>query len=153
MKNRMKHRTLYAVLLSALALSAQAQTKAVDPWVRATVPQQKATGLFVQLTSTKGGQLVSASSPLAATVEIHEMRMDDGVMRMREVPALPLPAGQAVALKPGGYHLMLMGLKQQAKPGDTVPVTLVIEGADKQRETLQIQAPVRPLNANAAMSH
>ena len=145
-------KSLTASLLMTLAVStAFAQTTATDPWVRGTVAQQKASGLFVQLTSARGGRLVSASSPLASSVEIHEMAMDGNVMTMRALPdGLALPAGKAVALKPGGVHIMLMGLKQALKAGDTVPVTLVIEGADKKRETLEIKAPVRALGAAAA---
>ena len=132
------------------ASTAFAQTTATDPWVRGTVAQQKASGLFVQLTSAQGGRLVSASSPLASSVEIHEMAMDGNVMTMRALPeGLLLPAGKPVALKPGGVHLMLMGLKQALKAGDTVPVILVIEGADKKRESLEIKAPVRALGAAA----
>ena len=94
--------------------------------------------------------MVSASSPLASSVEIHEMAMDGNVMTMRALPeGLLLPAGKPVALKPGGVHLMLMGLKQALKAGDTVPVILVIEGADKKRESLEIKAPVRALGAAA----
>ncbi len=131
-----------------------AQTTVADPWVRGTVAQQKATGLFAQITSAKGGRLVSATSPVAGVVEIHEMAMDGNVMKMRALPSgLELPAGKAVELKPGGYHVMLLDLKQQMKAGDTVPVTLVFEGADKKRETVEIQAPVRALNATAAPMH
>ncbi len=138
-----------ALILSLLAFGAQAQTTATDPWVRGTVATQKATGLFVQLTSAQGGKLVAGSSPVAGRVEIHEMAVVDGVMRMREISALELPAGKAVALKPGGYHLMLMDIKQPMKAGETVPVSLIIEGADKKRETLEIKAPVRALGAAA----
>lgn len=130
---------LYGLSMGA----AQAQTVATEPWVRATVSGQKATGLFVELKSPTAARLVGGSSPVAATVEVHEMRMDGGVMRMRAVDALPLPAGQAVALKPGGYHVMLMGLKDSVKPGDTVPVTLRIERDGGKVETLEIQAPAR----------
>src|SRR5574343_517570 len=126
-----------ALLISALflstALAAQAQAPAVkvdDPWVRATVPAQKATGAFMQLTAAKGAKVVAASSPVADMVEIHEMKMEDGVMKMRAVDALAMPAGQAVALKPGSYHVMLMGLKGAISAGDTVPLTLTIEGED-----------------------
>lgn len=134
--------------------AAQAQTTVADPWVRGTVAQQRATGLFAQITSAKGGRFVSASSPVAGVVEIHEMAMDGNVMKMRALPnGLELPAGKAVDLKPGGYHVMLLDLKQQMKAGDTVPVTLVFEGADKKRETVEIQAPVRALNATAAPMH
>lgn len=144
-------KALTASILLALASSAAfAQTTAADPWVRGTVAQQKATGLFVQLTSAQGGRLVSASSPMASSVEIHEMAMDGNVMTMRALPdGLALPPGKAVALKPGGYHIMLMGLKQALKTGDSVPVTLVIESADKKRETLEIKAPVRALGTAA----
>lgn len=144
----MKTLATASLLLTIAASSAFAQTTATDAWVRGTVAQQKASGLFVQLTSAQGGRLVSASSPLAGSVEIHDMAMDGNVMTMRALPdGLVLPAGKPVALKPGGQHLMLMGLKQALKAGDTVPVTLVIEFADKKRETLEIKAPVRALGA------
>ena len=141
------------LLLALSSASALAQTAAVDPWVRGTVAQQKATGAFVQLTSKQGGRLVSASSPAAGLVEIHEMAMDGDVMKMRAVSGLDLPAGKAVALKPGGFHIMLFDLKRALKAGDTVPLTLVIEGADKQRETLEIKARVRALGAAAEPKH
>lgn len=133
------------LLASALltALVAHAQVKVDDPWVRATVAPQKATGAFMQLTSTKAAKVVAASSPVAEMVEIHEMKMDDGVMKMRAVDALALPAGQAVALKPGSYHVMLMGLKAPIKAGETVPLTLTVEGEDKQRTTVEIKAEAR----------
>lgn len=142
--------TLHSLALAALLLTgswaAHAQTAVKDPWVRGTVAQQKATGMFAQITSPAGGKLVSASSPVAGIVEIHEMAMDGNIMKMRALPnGLDLPAGKAVELKPGGYHVMLMDLKKELKAGDTVPVTLVIEGADKKRETLEIKAPVRAL--------
>ncbi|MFG6431747.1 copper chaperone PCu(A)C [Roseateles sp. LYH14W] len=133
------------LLASALLVSfaAQAQVKVDDPWVRATVAPQKATGAFMQLTSPKAVKVVAASSPVAAMVEIHEMKMDDGVMKMRAVDALPLPAGQAVALKPGGYHVMLMGLKGQIKAGDAVPLTLTVEGEDGKRTAVEVKAQAR----------
>jgi copper(I)-binding protein len=139
------------IALAALSLSllvagapAAAQTTVKDAWVRGTVPQQMATGLFAQITSAQGGRLISAASPVAGVVEVHEMTMDGNVMKMRALPnGLVLPAGKAVELKPGGYHVMLMDLKQPLKAGDTVPLTLVIEGADGKRETLQLQAPVK----------
>ena len=138
-----------ALGLTLVAATAQAQTTVRDPWVRGTVAQQKATGMFAQITSTAGGKLVSASSPVAGVVEIHEMSMDNNVMKMRAVPALDLPAGKAVELKPGGYHVMLLDLKQQLKAGDTVAVTLVVEGKDGKKETVEVKAPVKALNAAA----
>ena len=114
-------------LAMTVSLAAQAQVTVKDAWVRATVPQQKATGAFMQLQSAQDAKLLSAQSPVAGVVEVHEMAMDGGVMKMRAVPSLALPAGKAVDLKPGGYHVMLMDLKAQVKDGDTVPVTLVVE--------------------------
>ncbi len=140
---------LAAASMAILASTANAQVTVKDAWVRATVPQQQATGAFMQLNAAKDSRLVSASSPLTPVVEVHEMAMQDNIMRMRQIPAVELPAGKAVDLKPGGYHVMLMDLKQQVKEGDTVPITLVFEGKDGKRESLEIKAPVRALNAAA----
>ena len=133
--------------LALASMSAFGQTAVKDAWVRGTVAQQKATGMFARITSTAGGKLVSASSPVANVVEIHEMAMEGDVMKMRAIPGLDLPAGKAVDLKPGGYHVMLIDLKQQLKPGDMVPVTLVIEGKDGKRERVEVKAPVKELAA------
>jgi len=140
-------------LAALLAFAAQAQTSVKEPWVRGTVAQQKATGMFAQITSSTGGKLVSASSPVAGVVEIHEMTMDGNVMKMRAVAGLELPAGKPVELKPGGYHLMLMDLKKELKPGEMVPVTLVVEGADKKRETIEVKVTVKPLGGKDEHKH
>lgn len=134
-------------LLMLAALPALAQVTVGEPWVRATVAAQKATGAFMTLTSTQGARLVGVSSPAAGVVEVHEMKMVDDVMRMREVTALDLPAGKTVTLSPGGYHLMLLDLKQPLKEGATVPLTLEVEDARKVRSKVQVEAPVRPLNS------
>jgi copper(I)-binding protein len=144
----MKRITLTLAAL-VLAATAQAQVSVKDAWVRATVPQQKATGAFMQLVSAKDAKLVEAKSPVAGVVEIHEMAMVDQVMKMRAVPGLELPAGKMVELKPGGYHVMLLDLKGQVKDGDMVPLTLVVEGRDGKRQTLELKVPARPLNAAA----
>lgn len=142
-----------SMVLASLTAPALAQVEVKDPWVRATVPQQTATGAFMQLRSNKGARLVAAKSPLANTVEIHEMKLVDNVMKMRAVPGVDLPPGQTVELKPGGYHIMLLELKQQMKEGDSVPLTLVVEGADKKRESIEVRAVVRPLTAQPAGHH
>lgn len=140
-----------AVLLAA-NVGAQAQTTVKDAWVRGTVPAQKATGAFMQITSANGGKLVSAASPVAGVVEIHEMKMEGSVMKMAALPAgLELPAGKTVELKPGGYHVMLMELKQTLSGGE-VPLSLVVEGKDGKKETLNLSVPVRALGAPAAAS-
>ena len=135
---------------ATLSSAAMAQVTAKDPWVRATVTQQKATGMFVQLTSTSDARLIGAGSPAAGVVEIHEMVMDGSVMKMRAVNGLDLPAGKMVELKPGGYHIMLMDLKQPVKEGDIVEVTLMVEGKDKKREILNLKAPAKPLASKPA---
>jgi len=148
-------KTLRFTLLAAMAFAsaaASAQTTVKDAWVRSTVAPQKATGAFMQITSAQGGKLVSAQSPLAGVTEVHEMAMDGNVMKMRAVPALELPAGKAVDLKPGGYHVMLMDLKQPLKEGESVPLTLVVEGKDGKRETLELKVPVKAMGADKPMS-
>lgn len=150
----MKRITLtLAALVTAAA--AHAQVDVQHAWVRATVAHQKATGAFMQLTATSDARLVGASSPVAGIVEIHEMAMVQDVMKMRAVSGLDLPAGKTVELKPGGYHVMLLDLKGQVKDGDIVPLTLVVEDRDGKRQSIELKAAARPLNAAAssAMGH
>ena len=141
---------LFAALAGALALPAHAQVVVANPWVRGTVAGQKATGAFMELKSPTDTALVSASSPLAGIVEVHEMKMDGGVMRMNAVNRLDVPAGKAVEMKPGGYHVMLMDLKQALKEGETVPISLTFEDKAGKRQTVEVKAPVRALAAGAA---
>ena len=144
-----------AAVLALSAASAWAQTtvKVEDAWVRGTVASQKATGAFMRLTPAANARLVAAQSPVAGVVEIHEMAMENQVMKMRQIPGLDLAAGRTVELKPGGYHVMLMDLRQQVKVGDEVPLRLVIERRDGSRESVDVVAPARPLNARMQMKH
>jgi copper(I)-binding protein len=151
MNHTIRVAALSAFVSAAFVLPAQAQVTVKDPWVRATVSAQKATGAFMQITSAQDARLVEARSPVAGVVEVHEMVMEKDVMKMRAVKGLDLPAGKTVELKPGGYHVMLMDLKEQMKEGATVPVTLVIEGKDKKRSTVEIKAPVKPLTSSGNM--
>ncbi|WP_426114815.1 copper chaperone PCu(A)C [Massilia sp. PWRC2] len=138
---------LSALSAALLASAVHAQVVITAPWVRATVPQQKATSAFMQLHSPTNSRLVGATSAVAAIVEIHEMAIDHDVMRMRQVSGVDLPAGKAVALQPGGYHVMLIDLKQQVKSGETVPLTLVFQDGAGKRSTVEVKAAVRALNA------
>ncbi len=142
-----------ASLIAFVSASALAQVTVKDPWVRATVAQQKATGAFMQLTASAPARLVEAHSPVAGVVEIHEMSMANNVMRMRAIPGLELPAGRTVELKPGGYHVMLMDLKSPIAEGQEVPLTLVFEHADRKRESVVVKAPVRGLGEAADHHH
>ncbi len=146
-------KTCLAGLLLAFSGAGLAQVQVANPWVRATVAQQKTTGAFMSITAAKGGRLLEARTPVAGVVEIHEMKMENNVMRMRAVEGLELPAGKAVELKPGGYHVMMMELRQQMKEGETVPITLIVEGPDKKRETVEVKAVVRALTAGASKGH
>lgn len=145
----MKKNFVVLALLGAILSPAFAQTTVTDAWVRGTVPGQKATGAFMQIVSERGGRLVQAESPVAGVVEIHEMKMEGNVMKMRAIPGLDLPAGETVTLRPGGYHVMLMGLKRPVQEGETLPITLVVEGSDGKRESLELSVPVRALTAAA----
>ena len=149
----MKKAVITALGLAAFSLSAMADVAVKDAWVRGTTPAQKATGAFMEITSSDAAALLSAASPAAGVVEIHTMKMEDGVMKMRQIPKLDLPAGKGIKLQPGGNHVMLMDLKQQLKKGDVVPITLKIEGKDKQVQTLEIKAEVRDLAQPATMDH
>lgn len=138
----MKIPTLAAALL--LATPAWAQTPSVTveaAWARATSASQKVGGVFLTLTDTGApDRLVSVSSPIADTVELHETVSEAGVMKMRPVPALPLEPGKPVALKPGGYHLMVLGLHRQLTPGATFPVTLTFEKSPPVTATVTVGA-------------
>ncbi len=134
---------LLAIALGTLATSAWGQVAVTNAWVRATVPGQHATGMFGTFTAKQDSTLVSASSPVANTVEVHEMKMEGDVMKMRAIPALALPAGQAVALKPGSYHVMLMGLKKPLPDGSSVPIKFVVEDAQKKQTTVDIKVAVK----------
>lgn len=130
----------------AASTLAHAEVTVKDAWVRGTVPAQTATGAFMTITSTTDAKLVSASSPAAKMVEIHESMTMGGVAHMHEVEAVPLPAGKPVQLRPGGHHVMLMGLLKPLKAGDIVPITLTIEEKGK-RSRLEVKAQVRALGA------
>ncbi|MDQ8002641.1 MAG: copper chaperone PCu(A)C [Pseudomonadota bacterium] len=119
-------------------------------WVRAAVPGQSGTGGFMTLAAGAPLKLVGVATPAAGVAEVHEMKMEGDTMRMRAVPALALPARQAVELKPGGYHLMLMDLKQPIAAGNVIPLTLSFEDAAGAKSTLVVQAPVLAAPAGGA---
>ncbi len=133
---------LLAACLTMSMSASQAQVVVTGAWVRATVPNQQATGAFMQLLSKKDTTLVSARSDIAGIVEVHEMKMENDVMRMRAVGGLKLPANQPVELKSGGYHLMMMDLKKQLKVGSEAQITLVFKDAKGESETTYVHAPV-----------
>jgi copper(I)-binding protein len=140
---------LFALLAtSLLSTAALAQVTVTDPWIRATVPQQKSAGAFMQLKSATPARLVEVRSPLGRG-EIHGMHMDAGVMKMYPVKDIDLPAGKVVNLASGGYHVMLFNLKQQLKDGEKVPLTLVVEDDKHQRQEVNVSVPVKPIGYSA----
>jgi hypothetical protein len=148
----MKLQTLTA-LLAFSATAAFAQVEVKDAWARATVPGQKATGAFMKLTAKDGAKLVSASSPAAGVTEVHEMKMEGDVMKMRAIPGLDLPAGKTVELKPGGYHVMLMDLKAPLAKDTMVDVTLVFKDAKGAESKQDVKMPVNAMAPAAAGGH
>jgi len=135
---------LGAVLALGLAGAASAQVTVAQPWARSTVSGQKATGAFMTITSASGARLLAAASPVAGVVEIHEMSLEGHVMKMRALPeGLALPPGKAVELKPGGYHVMLMDLKEPLKVGSRIKIELRFESADRKAFSQTVEAEVR----------
>ena len=129
-------------LISAPALAQTAAVKVEGAWARASVQGQKGTGAFMRLTAKDGARLVRAESPAAGVAEVHEMKMDGDVMKMRAMPALDLPAGKTVELKPGSYHIMLLDLKAPLAKGSAVPLTLVFQDAQGTESRLDLSLPV-----------
>ena len=152
--NLSKH-IIAVAFTSIFSVSAYAQNVTVsDAWVRATVQGQKATGAFMKITSKDQAKLVTASSPAAGLVEIHEMKMDKDVMKMAALPSgLDLPAGKTVELKPGSYHVMLMDLKAPLAVDNTVPVTLTFQDAKGNKTTQELKLPVKAMVSHSEHKH
>ncbi|AJO77956.1 copper chaperone PCu(A)C [Pseudomonas sp. MRSN 12121] len=148
-------RILLGLSLLGLAGHAAAQTQVTDAWVRATVAGQQATGAFMTLTASDDSRLLGVASPVAKTVQIHQSTMHNDVMSMRPADFVELPAGKAVALDPHGYHVMLIDLVAQVKEGDKVPLTLTVENAKGEKESIKVEAQARALNMadHGAMQH
>lgn len=157
---RLPRLVLAVALLAATTAFAQeyrAGALRIDrPWARPTVSGQSAGGGFVTLDNRNGGadRLVAARSAVAERVELHVMAMDGDVMRMRQVDAIDLPAGQVVALQPGGLHFMLMGLKKPLALGSRVPLTLRFEKAGEVNVDIAIEnAPAAAAPAHGSHKH
>jgi copper(I)-binding protein len=116
-----------AAALCAGAVAALAQVKVEGAWARPTVAGQQGGGGYMTITSAAADRIVGGSTPVAQRFELHTMSMKGDVMEMRQVESIELPAGKKVELKPGGLHVMFMGLKEPLKLGSKVPVTLKLE--------------------------
>jgi copper(I)-binding protein len=145
---------IFVVAGLMLSLTAGAQPVQVkEAWVRGTVPAQKATGAFMELTGKSTARLVAAESPVAGRAEIHNMKMENGVMKMFPVEGIDLPAGKTVKLASGGYHLMLLDLKRELKAGERVPLRLTFEQPGKKRETMELSVEVRAITGERRHAH
>ena len=146
-------RTSLAFFLAASLMGAAAHAQTVevkDAWARSTVPGQKASGAFMKLTAREGTRLVGASSPVAGVTEVHEMKMEGDIMRMRAIAGLDLPAGQTVELKPGGYPVLLLDLKTALRKGSSLPLTLVFKDAKGVESKVELSLPVLSMAPGSA---
>lgn len=148
-------RAAFAAGCMVLAAAAQAQPASVkDAWVRAPAPGQNVAAVYMEIVSRANSVLVAVASPAAASAELHNMTQEAGVMKMRPLERIELPAGKPVKLAPGGMHVMLIGLKQPLKRGDKVPVTLTVLRPDAGAQTVfTVRAEVRDADAGAHQHH
>jgi copper(I)-binding protein len=153
MENSMKIGVLIISAMGVLAAqwAAAANITVSDAWARATMPGQPVSAAYMQLRSDADAKLVGVSSSVVPQVEVHEMKMEGDVMIMREVKALDLPKGKTVTLEPGGFHIMLMNLKQPIAAGEVIPLTLMIESGGK-KQTVEVKAEARARDSGA-MQH
>lgn len=144
---------LVAASLYAVNVEAAEGIKIANAWVRAPAPGQKTASAYVEITSERAASLVAAASALAARAELHSTTTEGGVMRMRALERVELPAGRTVKFAPGGLHLMLIDLKQPLKAGDKVPLVLSVQVPGAAPAAIAIEAEVRAAAAGAAHKH
>jgi periplasmic copper chaperone A len=158
MSNLYRFVGLAAALLISLAGHAEGNANAEGievsgAWTRATAPGQEQAGVDLSITSKQAAALVGVSSPAAGSAELHSMTDEDGMMRMREVKSIELPAGKRVDLGASGYHLMLNELKAPLKEGDSVPLVLSIKVGAQQAVVIKTVAKVKSLHATSDEQH
>jgi periplasmic copper chaperone A len=144
-----KMAAVLCVLAASVSAAAAQSVKITNAWVRPTAPGQTSAGAYMELTSEPPAALVAAGSAVAGRAELHSMSMEGGIMRMRALPRVELPAGQTVKLAPGGMHLMLLDLKQPLKTGDKVPLVLTIQSSGTSITTVKVEAEVKAGPADA----
>jgi periplasmic copper chaperone A len=127
------------LLFASAALAQPTQLEISNAWAGATPGKSENGAAYVTIQSPTADRLISASSPVAKKVEVHTMSMEGSVMKMRPVAAFDIPAGQPVSLKPGGEHIMLMGLNQPLREGQSFPLTLDFEKAGPRTVTVAVE--------------
>lgn len=160
MKPSVKYAAIFAAAtVTAIALMSQAAfakdspdapkgVKVFDVWAKTTVPGGSVSAAYMHIKSPMPIKLVKAETPISGNVEIHDMKMKDGVMEMKAIDAVDIPANKLVDLKPGGMHVMLMKLNKPINKGDTVPLKLTFEGADKKTFTMNVDAKAQEKDAD-----
>jgi len=133
---------LWLLLLSEMGLAGSVEV--TDAWARATMPGQSVAGVYLHVKSTLRGRIVGIKSGSAKTAEIHSMSQENGVMKMRKLDFLDLPAGETVALEPRGNHIMLFDIRKPLQAGERIKLTLVIE-QDGKKINVPVTAEVRAL--------
>ena len=144
------------ILVIALLTATQAGASEVtvkEAWARATAPGQDNGAVYLHITSRQDSRILAVSTPAAEGATLHSTVNDKGVMKMRELDTLMLPAGQEVQLGAGATHIMLSSLKKPLVAGDSVPLTITVQFTDKRREIVKIMAMVIPLTANQQEHH
>jgi len=134
-------RTVAVCVLATPALADS--VKIENAWARATAPGQKVAGGFMDLTADADMAVVGGSSPVSTSLELHIMKMDGGVMEMRQLKEIALPKGQTVKLEPGGLHIVFIGLKQPITEGQKVPLSLIVKTMNGKRKTIAVEAEAR----------
>jgi copper(I)-binding protein len=134
--------TLAALLLfaaTAAAASPAGPVEVQNAWARATPGGAETGAIYLTLEAPNGDRLTGVSSPVAREAGMHEMTRTGNIMKMRQLPAIDLPAGRKVTLRPGGMHIMLLGLKQPLHAGDSIPLTLDFAKAGKRQVTVPVE--------------
>jgi copper(I)-binding protein len=124
-----------------------------EAWIRGTVAEQKVTGAFMDITAKVNAKLLSVSSPIAQQAQIHSMKETNGVMKMFQTENVELPKGKTVKFAPGGYHVMLMGLKHPLKAGQKVPMTLTVQPLGEKKQTIALMVEVRDITGAPPLDH
>lgn len=136
------------VCISLSGIAGAAQVTVSEAWTRATVPGQTVAGIYFDMVSAVDAKLVGVDTSIARVAELHLMRVEDGTMRMRAVPAVELPAGKTVSFKPGGYHVMLFDLKRRLQAGERIPMQLSVRDVNGGIAKLEIEVDVRNLDGS-----
>ncbi len=142
-----------ALFVAAVSASAEDSVRIREARALATVPGQSVAAAYMTIESASPARIVSAGSDSAASVQIHEMSMRDGIRRMRRVKGLDLPAGRKVRLAPGGVHLMLAGLKKGLRAGETVELSLTVADLGGATRILRLSVPVVDGHSETATHH